>query len=247
MKKLFFLFALHLAISLPNAIAQNREDENLKKFVRSETEAFMRRDSAAWKSHFIQDETTIQVYVGNGYYESHVGWRKISPPFLSRMKENPKPSRYTDIKNSNYIINQSGDLAFMIYDQQISVPNVDTLKPNATREFRTLVRKNQQWKISSIMTIDTPSFRTTSPDYVESLFNATGYNFMAEKKTDDAIEIFRLNVKLYPQAWNTYDSLGEAYAAAGNKKLAIENYEKSIKLNPKNEIGKAILEKLKKE
>ena len=46
--------------------------------------------------------------------------------------------------------------------------------------------------------------------------------------------------------WNTYDSLGEAYMMAGNKKLAIENYEKSIKLNPKSESGKAALAKLKK-
>src|SRR5438034_420044 len=34
---------------------------------------------------------------------------------------------------------------------------------------------------------------------------------------------------------NTYDSLGEAYGVAGEKDLAIKNYEKSIELNPKNE------------
>lgn len=42
-----------------------------------------------------------------------------------------------------------------------------------------------------------------------------------------------------------YDSLGEAYAAAGRKDLAIQNYEKSLQLNPKNDTGKAALEKLK--
>jgi len=40
---------------------------------------------------------------------------------------------------------------------------------------------------------------------------------------------------MYPGAWNTCDSLGEAYAASRNKKLATENHEKSIQLNQKKE------------
>ncbi len=53
-------------------------------------------------------------------------------------------------------------------------------------------------------------------------------------------------VKHSPNSWNTYDSLGEGYALAGDKKLAIKNYKKSLELNPENETGKkalAILEK----
>jgi tetratricopeptide (TPR) repeat protein len=75
--------------------------------------------------------------------------------------------------------------------------------------------------------------------------NTLGYKLMAQKKMNEAIEVFKLNVKLYPESANTYDSLGEVYAAGGNKKLAIENYEKAVKMNPKNENGKAILAKLK--
>lgn len=58
-------------------------------------------------------------------------------------------------------------------------------------------------------------------------------------------DVFKLDVQLYPDSWNTYDSLGEAYAAAGQKDLAIQNYEKSIQLNPKNDIGKQALAKLR--
>lgn len=35
------------------------------------------------------------------------------------------------------------------------------------------------------------------------------------------------------------------YAAAGQTNLAIQNYEKSVQLNPKNDTGKAALAKLK--
>ena len=57
--------------------------------------------------------------------------------------------------------------------------------------------------------------------------------------------MFKVNVHLYPQSWNAYDSLGEAYAAAGQKDLAIHNYERSLSLNPKNEAGTAALAKLR--
>jgi Flp pilus assembly protein TadD len=68
---------------------------------------------------------------------------------------------------------------------------------------------------------------------------------MTSGKTQDAIDLFKLNVRVHPEAWNTYDSLGEAYAGAGQRDLAIQNYEKSIQLNPKNEIGKAALAKIR--
>jgi tetratricopeptide (TPR) repeat protein len=44
-----------------------------------------------------------------------------------------------------------------------------------------------------------------------------------------------------------YDSLAEAYAAVGKKELAIENYEKSLAMDPKNEHAKEELKKLKGE
>jgi len=59
----------------------------------------------------------------------------------------------------------------------------------------------------------------------------------------DAIEIFKLNVEMFPQGFNTYDSLGEAYMVNGDKQLAIQNYKKSLELNPKNTNA---VEKLKK-
>jgi len=56
--------------------------------------------------------------------------------------------------------------------------------------------------------------------------------------TGGAIKLFLKNVHTYPGSSNVYDSLGEAYAAAGKKELAIENYEKSLKMDPKKECGR---------
>jgi CubicO group peptidase (beta-lactamase class C family) len=79
----------------------------------------------------------------------------------------------------------------------------------------------------------------------EATLNQLGYNLMADKKLDEAIKVFQLNVQEYPQGWNGYDSLGEAYMNAGQKELAIKNYEKSLELNPDNHNGEAMLKKLR--
>jgi CubicO group peptidase (beta-lactamase class C family) len=67
--------------------------------------------------------------------------------------------------------------------------------------------------------------------------NQLGYSLLAGGRVDDAITIFNLNVEAFPQSWNVYDSLAEAYAAKGEKALAIKNYAHSIELNPENVNG----------
>ena len=86
---------------------------------------------------------------------------------------------------------------------------------------------------------------TISPD--EEFLNQCGYQQLNFKHLEQAIEIFKQNIKLHPNSFNVYDSMGEAYLANGQKDLAIENYEKSITLNSKNENGKTMLKKLKSE
>ena len=81
----------------------------------------------------------------------------------------------------------------------------------------------------------------------EFVLNALGYMALQEGKKEEAIQLFRRNVKEYPESSNVYDSLGEAYAAAGKKELAIENYEKAVKLDPNNEGAKEKLRKLEGE
>jgi tetratricopeptide (TPR) repeat protein len=67
----------------------------------------------------------------------------------------------------------------------------------------------------------------------EADLNNYGYFLLLQqKKVDEAIAVFQKNVKDHPGSWNTYDSLGEAYAARGDKKLAIQNYSKALSMAP---------------
>jgi len=81
-------------------------------------------------------------------------------------------------------------------------------------------------------------------NFKESQLNDLGYELLKLDKTKDAIKIFQLNVDQFPDSFNVYDSLGEAYMDDGNTKLAIENYKKSLKINPKNDNAKQMLDKL---
>jgi CubicO group peptidase (beta-lactamase class C family) len=82
-------------------------------------------------------------------------------------------------------------------------------------------------------------------DISERSINATGYQLLGAKKTAEAIRIFQLNAELHPESWNVYDSLGEAYMDNGDKDLAIQNYEKSLELDPRNNNAADTLKKLR--
>jgi CubicO group peptidase (beta-lactamase class C family) len=68
----------------------------------------------------------------------------------------------------------------------------------------------------------------------ENDLNGYGYELLGQRKIKEAVEIFKLNVSLFPQSPNAYDSLGEAYEADGNKELAVKNYQHVLALRPES-------------
>jgi tetratricopeptide (TPR) repeat protein len=79
----------------------------------------------------------------------------------------------------------------------------------------------------------------------EQQLNSFGYQLLSEGRTNEAIDIFKLNTETYPEWANGYDSLAEAYSAVGNIALAIENYEKALKLDPNHAHAEAQLKVLR--
>ena len=76
--------------------------------------------------------------------------------------------------------------------------------------------------------------------------NRMGYAMIAAEDYDRAVKYFSINVKNDPKNANWYDSLGEAYKAKGNNKMAIKQFKKSLALNPPERV-KANSEKNLKE
>jgi hypothetical protein len=53
--------------------------------------------------------------------------------------------------------------------------------------------------------------------FKERTLNVLGYQQMNAHHVEEAIALFKLNVEMYPRAFNTYDSLGEAYMVHGDR------------------------------
>ena len=60
-----------------------------------------------------------------------------------------------------------------------------------------------------------------------------GMKLLREHRPADAMQVFRLGVKLYPERFDfLYDGLGQAYEAAGERDAAIANYKQALALEP---------------
>ena len=61
-----------------------------------------------------------------------------------------------------------------------------------------------------------------------------GYGMLWEGRSEEALKIFLLIAEEFPMSANAFDSLGEAYYVLGQNDLALQNYEKSLAMNPDN-------------
>jgi CubicO group peptidase (beta-lactamase class C family) len=88
---------------------------------------------------------------------------------------------------------------------------------------------------------------STETGYGSYTLNRFGFLFLRNKDVPTAIKIFKLNTELFPSAFHAYELLGEAYTNAGQKDLAIMNYERSLELNPKNDNAAEMLKRLQRQ
>jgi tetratricopeptide (TPR) repeat protein len=123
----------------------------------------------------------------------------------------------------------------------------------ATRVAAMMVRKALQdgvigddGAIAFYKEVNSPENKLTQYRLGEEYLNAVGYALLQYNKVNEAIELFNFMVEEFPQSANAYDSRGEAYMKAGNNELAVENYRKSLELNPDNDNAKRMIEQLQK-
>ena len=62
-------------------------------------------------------------------------------------------------------------------------------------------------------------YNVTNP----AVLNTLGYNISYQGRLEEAIEVLKVNVKLFPDIANGYDSLSEIYLQAGNVEMAVYN------------------------
>jgi dienelactone hydrolase len=78
--------------------------------------------------------------------------------------------------------------------------------------------------------------KNSSLTLAENNLNVLGLQLVFNPNTtEQGINVFLLATRLYPNSANLLDSLAEAYLFTGDKEKAIENFERSLELNPQNQ------------
>lgn len=67
----------------------------------------------------------------------------------------------------------------------------------------------------------------------EVVVNVVAYNFMMQEEYDKALECYLLNIENYPKSSSAYLTVGDIYRdKKGDRKKALEYYERYLKINP---------------
>jgi CubicO group peptidase (beta-lactamase class C family)/ankyrin repeat protein len=87
---------------------------------------------------------------------------------------------------------------------------------------------------------DTERFIVPSPDYLIG----HGRQIAEMGDLESAILILQTAVSKFPQSWQAYDALGDAYRLKKDTEPAIQSFKKSLELNPQNTHAQEVLKKL---
>ena len=137
-----------------------------------------------------------------------------------------------------YLSRLSEIIGRILYNQPHNPPKMSI----AAVIFRTIAEKGIEAGLAQYRDLKTK--QPVAYDFGEAELNRLGYQLLRAGKIKESIEVFKLNVEMYPQASNTYDSLGEAYMASGERDLAVQNYKKSLELNSQNTNAAEMLKRL---
>ena len=233
---LFIFFSCQQKIDIEN------EKEAIKKVVENETNFFFARNFEEFSKTWVHAPYTFHTFLSNNFRSEDIGWDSLGTRVKSQMEITNTPLT-DEIIRKNYSYRIYDNCAWVAYEEYFKSEMDENPDLLPSRQFRVLEKSDDGWKIAFLCEIDRNSYTVQN---VEFDLNNAGYILLGQKKVKEAIEVFKTNVKLYPESSNVYDSLGEAYMKDGNKGLAIKNYEKSLEFDPENDNAKKMLEELKK-
>lgn len=127
---------------------------------------------------------------------------------------------------------------------ELDIYNI-VVQKNYTSNYMATNYLNRLFKLYNINTISEMETELI-PKLTELLkgsreLNSLGYIKLRNKKYEEALFIFKMNIKLFPDKPNVYDSLGEAYFESKNYIDALKNYYKVLSLVPHDKHAKKMV------
>ncbi len=156
---------------------------------------------------------------GGQYYQ-------FEAAFISEFENDLNIILMSNNKNQTFEIIES--VYNIMKDKDFTLP-----QKSIYREVRNKCEENIEEGIKYYFALKESDYNTYNFENPGEL-NSLGYNLLALKKIEDGILVFKLAVSEFPDNANLYDSLGEAYYTNKQYDLSLENYKKSLEMNPGN-------------
>lgn len=219
--------------------AQSSDADEVKRVIQAETDTYYQRDADGWQRTWINDSSAIRTFITSGSYSVALGWERFGPGTIADIRRSAPVAVH--VSRTNYVLRIEGPLAWAEYDERTDMPG-DSV-PLLARQQRTLVKRNGEWRILSAGSFVGSTYGP-SPRAVESRLESVGSD-LAAARNGDAIEVLALSARLFPRSASAYTALGAAHAAAGNTRLARQQYQTALAIDPRNEGARAALAKLR--
>jgi tetratricopeptide (TPR) repeat protein len=91
---------------------------------------------------------------------------------------------------------------------------------NEIRVFKLIVQRGSEFLLAEADSLEEKYNIANS-----FVLNRIGYNFLTQNNFEMAISVFKVNLELFPDVANCYDSLAEGYMVSGNNEMAIKFYK----------------------
>jgi tetratricopeptide (TPR) repeat protein len=232
---------LFVGVSLPIvALSQDAEKQKIIDVITGELDAWYKKDRTKWIDAVVHSDDFILTSASqDGYYRVH-GYDSLVAPreqhFATPVDPNVQRISKTDFK-----VNIKG--SFAIVDLKVRGENL--FGPFVGDQTILMEKQGKAWKIFRQSTVIKTSYELREAN-IEAGINTQGLRLLELKKFEEAIKVLNLNTQLFPNSWNTWDSLAEAYMQKGEAHIATGFFKKSIELNPNNSYAKEMVDKMTK-
>lgn len=241
-KKLYVSLVIVLCLSITSVFAGD-DKEAITEVIKKEQKAYIDKDLEGWSSYWVHEPYASALWIGAMGYDYVKSFDSLKVRVEKWMNEDDQGG--TDIEKEIKAIHISGDMA-TVFLKEMNVWKFAGEETDIKMKSTYVLQKvDKEWKFVSMTTFNKTSYENN--DFTsEWKINMEGYRLLMRDEVDKALKVFELNTQLYPEAFNTWDSLAEAYMKKGDNESALKYYHKSLELNPKNDNAKKMIEKIEK-
>jgi tetratricopeptide (TPR) repeat protein len=220
------------------ALSQDAEKQKIIDVITGELDAWYKKDRAKWTDAIVHSNDFMLTSASqDGYYRVH-GFDSLVAP-REQYFTTPADPNIKRISKTDFKVNIKGSIAIV----DLTLRGDNLFGPFTGDQTILMEKQGKSWKILRQNTVVKTSYQLSEAN-IESGLNTQGLKFLELKKFDEAIKVLTLNTQLFPNSWNTWDSLAEAYMQKGEANIATGFFKKSIELNPNNSYASEMVKKM---